>query len=128
MTEALDEVTPGQAEGYRWDLTGLDCTFEPAQPDATSDTWSVSERVAAASATITFGDFEGRTASSAFTNDLCSVHPFGDVPPWVDPAVDWAYCGTYRSAYPGILLKPNDDISRAQTTRMTCRIDGTATC
>ena len=119
VTEALDEVTPGLAEGYRWDLTGLDCTFEPAQPDATSDRSSVSESVAAASATITFGDFESRTVSCPFTNSLCSVHPFRDVPLWVDPAVDWAYCGTYMDGYPGNLFNPNDDISRAQIHSQT---------
>ena len=46
----------------------------------------------------------------------------------MDPAVDWAHCGTYMDGYPGNLFKPDNDISRAQITRMTCRIDGTATC
>ena len=41
----------------------------------------------------------------------------------MDPAVDWAHCGTYMDGYPGNLFKPDNDISRAQITRMTCRID-----
>ena len=55
------------------------------------------------------------------------AHGFTDVPGWVASAVDWltdpANNPPYATGYPDNTFRPNRDITRAQTTRMTCRID-----
>ena len=54
------------------------------------------------------------------------ANAFPDVPNWVDAAVDWltdpARTPAYASGYPDGTFRPNNNITRAQTTRMTCRI------
>jgi hypothetical protein len=58
---------------------------------------------------------------------------FRDVPAWITDAVDWiadpARTPPYATGYPGNLFKPDNDITRAENTRMTCRINTTpGTC
>jgi hypothetical protein len=63
-------------------------------------------------------------------------HPFTDVAAWVDEAVRWIAQDpdgvgpgqAHATGYPGNLFKPDIDITRAQITRMVCRIVGTAPC
>jgi hypothetical protein len=56
--------------------------------------------------------------------ELCLVHPFSDVPAWVGPAVDWAYCNQYMAGYPGNLFKPKSNMTRAQVARLLYRVEG----
>lgn len=39
----------------------------------------------------------------------------------VAPAVDWVHCNSYMTGYPNGTFRPDLDITRAQTTRLTCR-------
>jgi hypothetical protein len=60
------------------------------------------------------------------------AHSFTDVPGWVEGAVDWitdpARTPPYATGF-GNQFKPLDNINRAQTTRMVCRINATpGTC
>ena len=60
-------------------------------------------------------------------------HGFTDVPAWVDTAVDWIVDPVndppYATGYDDGTFRPNLDITRAQTTRMACRINTTpGTC
>jgi hypothetical protein len=61
------------------------------------------------------------------------AHPFNDVPAWVADAVNWivdpAHDPPYASGYGDDTYRPGLDITRAQTTRITCRISAApATC
>jgi len=51
-------------------------------------------------------------------------HPFLDVPGWVGPAVDWAFCESHMSGYPGSLYKPDSKLTRAEIARLLYRIAG----
>lgn len=57
---------------------------------------------------------------------------FSDVAPWLDAAVDWiadpGRVPPYATGYPDGTYRPGAPVTRAETTRMTCRIAGTATC
>ena len=55
-------------------------------------------------------------------------HPFSDVPSWVDDAVDWIFDEGFATGYPDDTYRPNLSITRAQTTRMSCRIVDTVPC
>ena len=60
------------------------------------------------------------------------AHPFGDVPAWLTASVNWivdpANVPPYATGYPDTTYRPDNDITRGQITRMTCRIEATATC
>lgn len=51
-------------------------------------------------------------------------HPFVDVPGWVGPAVDWAFCEGHMSGYPGSVFKPDNKLTRAESVRLLYRIAG----
>ena len=58
---------------------------------------------------------------------------FTDVPDWIDKAVDWiadpARTPPYANGYTDNTYRPDNNISRAENTRMTCRINTTpGTC
>ena len=64
-------------------------------------------------------------------------HPFGDVPAWLVASVNWAAhdpdgagpLPALMNGYPGNLFRPDADITRGQTTRLTCRANATpGTC
>ena len=59
-------------------------------------------------------------------------HPFTDVPLWVEEAVNWITDSDneppHATGHPDGTYRPGDAISRAEATRMACRILGTATC
>ena len=56
--------------------------------------------------------------------------PFWDKPAWAADAIDWladpVNAPPYATGYPDGSFRPNDPITRAQTTRMTCRINNPA--
>ena len=51
-------------------------------------------------------------------------HGFSDVPTWVDPAVRWITAEGHATGYPDGTYRPNNNITRAQTTRMLWNING----
>jgi glutamyl endopeptidase len=57
---------------------------------------------------------------------------FSDVPDWADAAVDWivdpANSPQYATGFAGNVFKSMDDINRAQTARMNCRINSPDPC
>jgi TolB protein len=63
----------------------------------------------------------GHTTLTSVGNNLspswgpvCTSHPFSDVPAWVTASVDWAFCGSVMSGYPGTTFRPILSISRGQ--------------
>ncbi|MEL7208831.1 MAG: S-layer homology domain-containing protein, partial [Actinomycetota bacterium] len=60
-----------------------------------------------------------------------SPHPFTDVPAWLTDAVDWVAhdpdgagpAPSLMDGYPGGTFRDGLDISRAQTIRLTCRVN-----
>jgi hypothetical protein len=54
------------------------------------------------------------------------AHPFTDVPPWVEPAVRWAYGEEIVTGITPTTFEPNDPITRGQVVRMVYRVAGSA--
>ncbi len=105
-----DAVTWLVAEGY---ATGFaDDTFRPNAPITRAEFTRMQFRIA--------GSPDG------------PPHGFSDVPDWVTPAVDWiadpVRVPPYAGGYPDGTYRPDAPITRGETTRMTCRIAGTAAC
>jgi hypothetical protein len=55
---------------------------------------------------------------------VAADHPFSDVPPWVTPAVDWISYWTLADGFRNNTYKPDNDITRAEVTRMIWRYAG----
>ena len=76
-------------------------------------------------ATATGADVPPAQAGPVTVNVVGTDHPFSDVPPWVDPAVDWI---THFGIADGYVIdntyRPDNDITRAAVTRMLYRLAG----
>jgi hypothetical protein len=77
-----------------------------------------------------------RVAGEPDVSDPAYDHPFTDVDAWVDDAVRWIThdpdgdgpTQPVATGYPDNLFRPDTGTTRAQTTRMVCRTEGTAPC
>ena len=107
----VDDVAPGTT-------TTVDCrytTIDPGDIGIYSNT-----------AQVATNEVPGPTATNQVdvTVSDCNGHGFGDVPPWVTDAVDWAWCTTYMSGYPDNTFRPDESITRAQVARLLYRVSG----
>lgn len=69
------------------------------------------------------GDTDGGSLAVLDVAGPCD-HPFPDVDPWVDPAVDWLYCHQHMTGFADGSFGPVLDISRGQVARLLYRLAG----